>query len=89
MSKWLGSSPAVSERWRINRTTLLPEKVRVLPVSDDYLLVEGEEHTQWKGWFFDTVDEAYAHELADVERSLRYATDRKERLERFRMQAKA
>lgn len=76
-------------KWRIDRTSLLPKKVKVLPVSDQYWLVEGEEHTQYKGGFFDTVDEAYAHELADVERSLRYATDRKERLERYRMQAKA
>ena len=73
MNEWI-------EKWRIMPGSLLAQKVRVLPVTRNYVLVEGEDHTSYDGGFFDTVEEAYAWELADVERTLRWATDTKEKI---------
>lgn len=69
-----------SEKWRLDRTTLRPEKVTVFPAGKDFVLVEGDDHTSYAGGFFDTPEQAFAHEIADAERSIRYGTDRKERV---------
>lgn len=73
MEKWI-------EKWRLDRMTLMPEKVRVMPVSHNYMLVEGEEHTSYSGALFNTPAEAFAHELQEAERSIRHGTERKERI---------
>jgi len=73
MSQWI-------KRWRLNRTTMMPEEVRLLPVSQSYVLVEGEDHTSYDGGFFATPAEAFAHEIAEADRSIRWSTDRKERV---------
>lgn len=73
MSKWI-------TRWRLNRTTLLPETVTVLTVSHDYVLVQGEDHTSYVGGFFATPEEAFAHEIGDAERSIKYGMERKARV---------
>lgn len=66
--------------WRLDRVTFMPEQVRVLPVSHQYVLVEGEEHTSYRGGFFDTPEAAFKNEREEAERSIRYGTDRIQRL---------
>lgn len=69
-----------SEKWRLQPHTFKPEKVMVYPAGENYVLVEGEDHTSYAGGFFDTPAEAFADALEDAERSIQYGTDRKERL---------
>ena len=77
------------EKWRLDHGSLLPRKVKVYPVSEEYVIVEGDEHTSYAGAFFYTVDEMYAHAIAETERSLRHATDLIDGLERNRRLARA
>ena len=77
------------EKWRLDHGSLLPRKVKVCPVAGSYVIVQGDEHTSYEGNFFDTVEEMYAHAISEAERSIRYATDRKERLERNQRLARA
>lgn len=79
------------DKWRLHVTTLSPEKVRVLPVSEGWVLVEGEEHTQYEGNFFNKAEEAFAEEEGDCNRSIAYYKSKLERLrlarERFEKSA--
>lgn len=70
--------------WRLNRVTLNPQQDRVMPVSNDFVLVEGEDHTSYRGNFFETPEKAFAHALEDAELSIRRGQQEKERLERAR-----
>lgn len=76
--------------WRLNRVTLNPEQIRVFPVSDHYVLVEGEDHTVYRGNVFDTPEKAFAAEEDDGRRSIRYGHERLKRVaqarERFEKQ---
>lgn len=69
------------EKWRLNVVTMYPEKVRVMEVSDDYCLVEGESHTSYVGGFYNSPADAFADAYADCARSIRSANDRKGRLD--------
>ena len=69
-------------RWRLAPMTFKPEQVRVMPVGGDWVLMEGETHTSYKGGYFPSAEAAFKHETADIDRSLRYAQDRMERLDR-------
>lgn len=70
--------------WRLDRFTCNPEQVRVLPVSGNFVLPEGDDHTAYKGNFFATPEKAFAAARADAERSIKYGRDQLERLERAR-----
>ena len=70
--------------WRLNRTTDNPEQVRVLPVSHDFVLVEGEDHTAYKGGFFPSPEAAFISAEEDAARSIRYGQERLERIARAR-----
>lgn len=70
--------------WRLNRITYNPEQVRVLPVSRDFVLVEGEDHTSYKGGFFDTPEKAFVAAETEAHRSIRYGTEQQERVARAR-----
>lgn len=70
------------KKWRLNRTTLNPEQVRITEVGNDWVLCEGEQHTCWRGNFFDSPEAAFAHEREDAEGSIRYGNERLERVAR-------
>lgn len=74
--------------WRFKHGSSFPEQVRVLPVSHDYVLVEGETNTSYAGGFFDDPEKAYERAIEDEERWIRMATRRRDDLvaarERFR-----
>lgn len=73
MPNWIGV-------WRLNRETLQPERIQVLPVSENFVLVEGEEHTSYKGSFFDSPADAYVAAFAEAARRVRAAQREIERL---------
>jgi hypothetical protein len=71
------------EMWRLNQTTFHPEKVKVFPTVDrNFVLVEGDNHTTYRGSLFNSPADAFICAFADCERSIRYATQRKEKLQR-------
>lgn len=71
--------------WRLNRDTLNPEQVRVAPLANDsWVLVEGEDHTSYKGGFFQDPERAFAAEEEDAQRSIRYGQERMARIARAR-----
>jgi len=70
--------------WRLDRFTLNPQQVNVLPVSHDFVLVEGEDHTQYRGGFFDSPEAAFASYADEIDRSRRHDEDRQQRLDRAR-----
>lgn len=77
MTKW-------TTVWRLNRMNHNPEQVRVLPVGNEFVLVEGEDHTSYKGNFFATPEEAFASAEEDARRSIAYGERRIESLARAR-----
>lgn len=68
------------ERWRLNRSTFKPEKVRVLSIDNTYVLIEGEQNTTYRGNVFDTPEAAFVCEIEDAERSIRYGQEKKQRV---------
>jgi hypothetical protein len=72
-------------KWRLDNRDL-PEKVEVFEVGNYYCIVKCgdtiEEHTAYKGNFYNSPADAYIAAFADCERSIRYATEKKQRLER-------
>lgn len=72
-------------RWRLNRDTLMPEQVRVAPLANDsYVLVEGEDHTSYKGGFFDSPERAFDSAEEEQRRYIRSFEDRLQRIARAR-----
>jgi len=71
-------------KWKLDRVTLNPVEVRVTMVSDSYCLVEGDEHTSYKGNYFNSPADAFAAAYAECERSMRREKQRKEDLDRAR-----
>lgn len=67
------------EMWKMDYRRW-PEKVRVLKVTDNYWLEEGQEHTNYKGGYFATPEAAFDHAAEDAERSIRDAARRKQDL---------
>lgn len=68
------------QMWKLNPYNYNPEKVNVYDVSGDFVIQEGEDHTTWKGNYFDSPADAFVAAFADCERSLRYAQEKKEAL---------
>lgn len=61
-------APECVEMWKLGKYgSLVPEKVRVLLISDQYWLEEGEEHTSYRGNFFPTAESAFDHLLRDCD----------------------
>jgi len=71
--------------WKIERWgSMIPEQVRVLPISDGYVLEEGKEHTTYKGNFFPTPEAAFKYVQDEIDRSRRSDEDHQKRLDRAR-----
>lgn len=70
--------------WVLDGPYFHPKQVRVLPVGEGYVLVEGETHTRWKGGFFNTIEAAFKAEQESIVRSRRHDDDRQKRLDKAR-----
>lgn len=70
--------------WRLDRTTMNPERVRIMDVGESFVLVEGESHTSYKGGFFRSPEEAFKDAEDDARRSIRYGQERIDRIARAR-----
>ena len=69
--------------WRFDRWgSMVPEQVEILPAGKDFVLVKGEDHTQYKGGFFSTAEAAMDHAIEEEKRSLESSKRRLANLER-------
>lgn len=67
------------EMWRLDWRKW-PERVRVAKVSFEFYLVEGDEHTIYKGNFFETPEAAFGSQIEECERRIKRSTEELENL---------
>lgn len=73
------------EAWRVDRYgSMAPEKVEIMDVSGDFVLVKGESNTVYRGNFFATKEAAFDAAIHEEERFTRSSQERLERLRQAR-----